>query len=66
MAGKKKNIELSDQVTKAKESDSIIVFKANRTLNKAEFNLLSDMIKEEGKKTGVKIILMPYSCEVGE
>ncbi len=28
--------------------------------------LVSDMVKHEEEKTGVKIVLMPYSCELDE
>ncbi|MBS4538212.1 hypothetical protein GOQ27_07040 [Clostridium sp. D2Q-11] len=57
----------SDKETiKVKEEDKVIVFKANKPLNKEEFELLSDIVKSEHKKSGVKIVLMPYSCEVGE
>jgi hypothetical protein len=54
------------KVTKVKETDKAIIFKANRPLMKEEFELLSDLVKLEEKKTGLKIILMPYSCEVVE
>lgn len=54
------------KVTKVKETDKAIIFKANRRLTKEEFELLSDLVKSEEKKTGLEIVLMPYSCEVGE
>lgn len=54
------------KVTKVKETDKAIIFKTNRPLMKEEFELLSDLVKYEEKKTGLKIVLMPFSCEVGE
>lgn len=51
---------------KVKETKQTIIFKANKALNRTEFNLLSDMVKSEEEKTGLKIVLMPYSCEVGD
>lgn len=52
------------KVTKVKETDEFIIFKANRALMEDEFELLSNMVKSEELKTGLKIVLMPYSCEV--
>ena len=62
MATKKKEVEKVKEVKEDKET--ILVFKATRPLDKGEFELLSDMIKHEEKKTGVKIVLMPYSCDL--
>lgn len=60
MAEKKTN----KRATKVKETSDAIVFKANKPLGKEEFELLSDLIKSEEAKTGLKIVLMPNSCEV--
>ena len=62
MAKAKKKTEAK----KVAEKDKVVVFKANRPLTEIQFNLLSDLIKQEEKKTGVKIVLMPYSCDVVE
>ena len=51
--------------TKVKETEEFIIFKANKPLTEEEFGLLSDLIKSEKKKTGLKIVLMPYSCDIG-
>jgi hypothetical protein len=68
MAAKK--TKAIDEVEKVKEieegKETILVFKANKPLDKGEFKLLSEMIKHEEKKTGVKIVLMPYSCDLEE
>jgi len=52
------------EVEKVKETKETIIFKATRPLDKGEFELLSNMVKHEEEKTGVKIVLMPYSCEL--
>jgi len=48
----------------AKITEKAIVFKATKPLMKEEFELLSDMVKYENEKTGLKIVLMPFSCEI--
>lgn len=50
----------------AKKTEAAIIFKANKPLDKGEFELLSDMVKHESEKTGLKIVLMPFSCDVVE
>ena len=65
MATKKdKEVEKVKEIEVEESKETILVFKATRPLDKGEFKLLSDMIKHEEKKTGVKIVLMPYSCEL--
>ena len=49
-----------------KKAEAAIIFKANKPLDKGEFELLSDMVKHENEKTGLKIVLMPFSCDVVE
>lgn len=56
----------SEGVTKVAEMPSAIVFKANKPLSKVEFNVISDMIKQEQAKTGLEIVLMPFSCDLIE
>ena len=51
--------------TKVKETEEFIIFKANKALTEEEFELLSNLVKSEEAKTGLKIVLMPYSCDVG-
>jgi hypothetical protein len=48
----------------AKTTETAIVFKATKPLMKEEFELLSNMVKYENEKTGLKIVLMPFSCEI--
>lgn len=54
------------EVEKVKETKETIVFKATKPLDEGEFKLLSEMIRHEEEKAGVKIVLMPYSCELEE
>lgn len=61
---KKKEVEKVKEVKVKEKEEKILVFKATRPLDEGEFELLSDMIKHEEKKTGVKIVLMPYSCDL--
>ena len=58
---KKKTI---NKVTKIKETETAIIFKANRPLMEEEFEVLSNLVKSEEAKTGLKIILMPYSTDL--
>jgi hypothetical protein len=55
-----------NDVTEIKETKDAIIFKANKPLTETEFKLLSDLIKSEEEKTGLKIVLMPYSCDYKE
>jgi len=52
------------KAVKVKQTGKVIVFQAVKRLTKKEFELLSDMVRHEMEKTGVKIVLMPYSCEL--
>lgn len=67
MATKKdKEVEKVKEIEVEESKETILVFKATRPLDKGEFELLSNMVKHEEEKTGVKIVLMPYSCELDE
>jgi hypothetical protein len=63
LAAKKKTSEA--EVVKETEAKTII-FKATRPLTEEEHKQLSNKIRYENEKSGVKVVLMPYSCEVGE
>lgn len=56
---------MASRATKIKQTKEAIIFKANKPLTKDEFELLSDLVKRENEKTGLKIVLMPYSCDIG-
>ena len=51
-------------VKKEVKKDTVIVFKASRPLSKKEHDQLSEKVRSESEKSGVKAILMPYSCEI--
>jgi hypothetical protein len=48
------------------EKDNVIYFKANRPLTKNEFELLDEMVRLENKKSGCKIVLLPFSADIIE
>jgi hypothetical protein len=47
-----------------KETKDILVFKANRRMGKGEFELLSELVRKEEEKSGVKIVLAPNSIDL--
>lgn len=53
-------------ITKEMEEVKALIFKATRPLDEGEFKLLSEMVRHEEEKSGIKIILMPYSCGLEE
>ncbi|MDP4158388.1 MAG: hypothetical protein Q8911_01310 [Bacillota bacterium] len=64
--GKKKDAELIEGVDlSSKPDETIIVFKATRPLTESEHEQLSQKVRYENEKSGVKVVLMPYTCEVG-
>jgi hypothetical protein len=46
------------------EKEDVVFFRVNRPLTANEHNLLSDRVKQESKKSGLKIVLVPHSCEL--
>lgn len=60
---KKTTENISEKVEEVKDVDNTIVVRAKNTLKENEFRLLSDLIQEESKKTGQKIVLLPNSVE---
>lgn len=47
-------------------ADKVLVVQANKPLTKSEFDLLSDLVKAEEKKTGVQVVLLPHSADLKE
>ena len=45
--------------------ETVFILKAIRPMTKEEHEQLSEKIRFENQKSGVKIILMPNSCEFG-
>ena len=49
---------------KLSEQNGVIIFKALRPLDEKEHRQLSDKIRYEAEKSGLKVVLMPYTCEL--
>lgn len=47
---------------KLKQEEGILYFKAIRPLTADSFELLSDMLRKEAEKNGLKSILIPFSA----
>ena len=47
-------------------SESVLIFRARIPLTDAQFKQLQKHVESEEERTGYRIVLMPYSCEVGE
>lgn len=60
---KKAENELVEKVT---EKEDVIIFRAKKKLTNDEHKQLSEKVRFENEKTGLKIVLMPSSCEVGD
>lgn len=45
------------------EKDNVILFKCNRSLGKPEHDLLMQRMEEQEKRTGMKIIVIPFSVD---
>lgn len=67
MSAKKTETKTSaKEVETLKETEDKLVVRARKPLKEKEFKLLSDLIKHEEKKTGLKIVLIPASSELVE
>ena len=56
----------AEKVKTIKEKVETLIFKPNTKLTAKEFEVLDEQVRIENEKSGVKIVLMPYSCEVVE
>ncbi len=54
--------ELIKEITK--DDETILVFRATRPMDDGEHKQLSEKLKFEENNSGIKIVLMPYSCEL--
>lgn len=54
------------EVKLVKETEQVLVFKAKRPMRETEFKLLSELVRHEEEKAGVKIVLVPYSADLVE
>lgn len=62
----KKETAARGKAVKVKQIGKTIVFQATRALTEEDFSLLSDVVRREAEKSGIKIVLMPFSCELVE
>jgi hypothetical protein len=51
---------------KISEKDGVVFFKVNKRLTQDEHEQLSEKIRFENKKSGLKIVLIPFSCDVAD
>lgn len=56
----------AEKVKTIKEKVETLIFKPNTKLTAKEFEVLDEQVRIANEKSGVKIVLMPYSCEVVE
>lgn len=56
----------AEKVKTIKEKVETLIFKPNMKLTAKEFEVLDKQVRIANEKSGVKIVLMPYSCEVVE
>ncbi|WP_220376450.1 hypothetical protein [Cohnella lupini] len=48
-----------------KADQTVMIWKATRPLTDREHEQLSDRLRYESEKTGINIVLVPFSVEVG-
>ena len=51
------------EVKVLQETNTVIVVQPKQPLTERDFNLVSKLLKEEEKDSGVKIVLLPYSVD---
>ena len=61
-----KEIAIMDDVTEVKHTDDVIVFKVNKPVSINRFQVIDEMVRSQAGKSGLKIVLMPYSCDLEE
>ena len=63
MAVSKKGIEGTEEI---KKDDSVVYFKATRPLTTQEHENLHEKIEIEMKKTGLKVVLVPFLADLAD
>ena len=64
---KKQTIKVEDVVvTEVKKTGDVIVFKINKPVPLKRFELIDEMVRKQMEKSGLNIVLMPFSCDVAE
>jgi len=59
----KKNRAVAAQISK---KDDLLVFKANCPLTDSQFAMLEKRLRDQEEKSGIKIVLVPYSVDLKE
>lgn len=52
------------KVEQVEKTETVIVFKVNRPLMDHEYEELEKRVRQENEKSGLKIVLAPYSVDV--
>ncbi len=71
-AAAKKEVKTASQKIEAKPVEKkvgekdVLVFKAKEPLKPGQLKMLSEFIRKEQQRSGVNIVLMPYSFELEE
>ena len=64
---KEETIKVEDvEVTEVKRTGEAIIFKVSKPVPMKRFELIDEMVRTQMEKSGLKIVLMPYSCDVAE
>ncbi len=71
MAKENKNTEATEDlsmqdVTEVKRTGDVIIFKVNKPVPMKRFQLIDAMVRDQMEKSGLKIVLMPCSCDLEE
>ncbi|MEZ7173598.1 hypothetical protein [Sporosarcina sp. OR05] len=48
------------------EQEGVVIVKANAPLDKKQFELLSELMRKEEGKSGMKVVVLPYSVDLVE
>ena len=57
---------VTEDATEVSKTDEVIYFKANRLLTTEEHKTLHEKIEYEMKKSGLKIVLVPFLVDMGD
>jgi hypothetical protein len=57
---------LEQVIEQDKKQETILVFKVTRPVTDREFEIIETRLRNQEEKSGVKIVLMPYSVDLKE
>lgn len=63
MAKSDENKNTQSDVQEVAKNDTVIIFKVNKPLNKAEYAEVEARTRNEEAKTGLKIVLAPFAVD---